>query len=134
MPVLLIVDADDIDRQKCSAYATRAGLETLACADGESALRALEDQAEHVCAALISWELPGALSGGRLIAAIHVRMPALPLVVTSATLELDGLLRAKAAGAAEWLKKPLDAHRVVETIRQLLRPPDPPDPLLRNRS
>lgn len=130
MPKVLIADNSERDAARLSALLGQLDLKAEVCFSGADAERLIVAGAEDIAVAMILWEVPGPPSGFELLARCRQKMPGVPVVVVSGTLDAALAARAFALGARDFLEKPLDAERVRTCVASLLAAQDPLSPLV----
>ncbi|MNF25051.1 Transcriptional regulatory protein OmpR [compost metagenome] len=118
MSTLLLID-DDIELCELLAnWLTQEGFQVSACHDGNSARRALADQAPD--AVVLDVMLPDG-SGLELLKQLRGDHPGLPVLMLSARGEpLDRILGLE-LGADDYLAKPCDPRELTARLRAVLR-------------
>jgi len=113
---LLIVDDSFTMRSILATYARNLSIETLEAADGLKALEVLEG-GEPIDAVLIDWDMPR-MDGFELLFRIRSqpRWKELKLLMVTAQNTQDKVTQALAAGADDYLMKPLDEQMFVEKL------------------
>ena len=117
---ILIVD-DEIPNRKLLETLLRAeGYLTLAAANGEEALASIAQRAPDLI--LLDVLMPG--MGGFQVASILKANPAassIPIIMVTVQSDRDTRLAGLAAGAEEFLTKPIDRIELLLRVRNLLR-------------
>jgi DNA-binding response OmpR family regulator len=118
MSSLLLID-DDIELcELLASWLTQEGFQVSACHDGNSARRALADQAPD--AVVLDVMLPDG-SGLELLKQLRSDHPGLPVLMLSARGEpLDRILGLE-LGADDYLAKPCDPRELTARLRAVLR-------------
>jgi DNA-binding response OmpR family regulator len=118
MSTLLLID-DDIELcELLASWLTQEGFQVSACHDGNSARRALADQAPD--AVVLDVMLPDG-SGLELLKQLRSDHPGLPVLMLSARGEpLDRILGLE-LGADDYLAKPCDPRELTARLRAVLR-------------
>lgn len=118
MNTLLLID-DDIELcELLASWLTQEGFQVSACHDGNSARRALADQAPD--AVVLDVMLPDG-SGLELLKQLRSDHPGLPVLMLSARGEpLDRILGLE-LGADDYLAKPCDPRELTARLRAVLR-------------
>jgi DNA-binding NtrC family response regulator len=109
-----IVDDDATTRLVMRQWLRSAGHDVIEFASGSAALAALPAGASVVCLDLGLEDMPGIHVLQHLLA----RDPDLPIVVVTAELELETAVACMRAGACDYLAKPLDRTKLVESVRR----------------
>ena len=124
MSRILVVDDDAAICFALGEYLRTAGHKVVAVATARAARARLAE--ERFDLALVDIQLPGE-DGLALLAEIHPRYPALPVVIITAHGGLERAVTAMQAGAFDYVTKPLDLDRMGELLDRALRPlPAPP--------
>lgn len=84
LPLVLCVDDDPVCRSLLECTLAQAGLQTLVCDSGLSALKVVRDHA--VALAVLDYDMPG-MNGPELAANLRLVQPQIPLVLCSANLD-----------------------------------------------
>jgi DNA-binding response OmpR family regulator len=92
-------------------------LEASLAADGATAMRRIA--AERPDVVLLDLMLP-VLDGWAVLADLHSREQAPPVIVCSAKGSPRDLARAQELGAVEYITKPFDMEDVLDTVREVL--------------
>jgi CheY-like chemotaxis protein len=111
---VLVVD-DDLDvRETIRDVVTLIGRSVVTAEDGEAALRALEQLLERPCLILLDLAMP-VMDGWQVLRAIRRddKLARVPVVVISAHAGTH-----PPEGATALLRKPVDLHVLVDTVRQ----------------
>jgi len=118
--VVLIVEDDDDLRSLLVLALRRAGLETAAASNGRDALQIIETQPIGIVACDLG--LPG-MSGLDLVRALRSRPESstLPFLLMTGSGDGDTVLEALAAGADDFLAKPVRLEELVARVRAHLR-------------
>ena len=117
--VALIVDDDPGMRSILRRILSSAGFEILEASDGREALECLQ-RTQKIHLALVDWKMPH-ISGDEFIRAVRAT-PAyshLPLMMVTAELEIEQIAEALAAGADEYVMKPVTRDTVLEKLQLL---------------
>ena len=119
-PSILIVDDDENLRRLLQAAFHENGFRVQTATGGREALDRL--QIEKPQCMLLDLEIPG-LKGLDLLQALHKDPPApnLVIMVLSATSDIELKLACLAAGAHEYLVKPVDVRELVARVQRFLR-------------
>lgn len=118
MSTLLLIDDDTELCELLASWLTQEGFQVSACHDGNSARRALADQAPD--AVVLDVMLPDG-SGLELLKQLRSDHPGLPVLMLSARGEpLDRILGLE-LGADDYLAKPCDPRELTARLRAVLR-------------
>jgi CheY-like chemotaxis protein len=114
MPTVLLVEDNDDVREMMSTALQLAGTRVVTAANGREALAVLERT--HPCVIVLDLMMP-VMNGWELRAALKrdPSLSAIPVIVVSALTE-DLVAR---MGATEYLEKPVDIDRLIETVCEL---------------
>lgn len=115
---ILVIEDDDLVRFSITAYLEDSGFALQEARDGREGVElASQGQADLVITDL---RMPG-MDGLEVVARIHERFPALPVIVMTGAGDEASVAEAKAKGAQACLFKPLvKMELLVQTIRSLL--------------
>ena len=126
--VALIVDDDPVTRSILRRILDSAGFAVLEADDGREALECLQ-RTDTINLALVDWNMPN-ISGCEFVRAIRAT-PAyshLPLMVVTTESEIEQIAEALAAGADEYVMKPVTRDTVLEKLQLLGITSDEPWP------
>src|SRR5437016_3193669 len=120
MPVVLVVDDDSQVRDALRDELERAGYTVVEAWSGRQAVAKLEEHQLDVVVldTMVRW-----LGGHELLALVRETQPSLPVVVFSSVVHEPDVAELLARLGATRLCDKSDAHRVVETIQELLGNP-----------
>lgn len=109
---VLIAEDDPISRLALEAKLARWGYQVISCANGETALRALQGPAGPELA-ILNWDMPG-LSGVDVCREVRKQrvQPYIYTLVLTAKDKKQDLVTALEAGADDYLSKPFDPHEL----------------------
>jgi len=114
---VLIVDDEASIRSSLSGILADEGYETLAAADGESALEMVEEEAPDLV--LLDIWLPG-LDGLAVLERLKKRHVGLPVVMISGHGTVETAVKATRLGAFDFIEKPLDMEKILVAVRNAL--------------
>ncbi|MCC6670950.1 MAG: sigma-54-dependent Fis family transcriptional regulator [Planctomycetes bacterium] len=117
MPRILIVDDQAAVRDELVYALNFEGYETVAAADGDSALREIEQGGVDVM--LLDIKMPG-MDGLQVLGKAKERRPDLPVVMISGHGDIETAVLAVKGGAYDFLTKPFDTDRVLVSIKNAL--------------
>ncbi len=115
--ILLVEDEQDI-RSLMALHLRREGLELVEAADGDEALRALQQGGWSVL--VFDWMLPG-MNGLELIRAVRQQDPKTPILMVTAKAEAADIVLGLETGADDYLVKPFEVPVLLARVRALLR-------------
>lgn len=116
-PRVLVVDDDaDVALLVKTVLERRAGCEVVVAEEGRAAVERLATFEPDVVVTDI--EMPG-IDGLELLAEVRRRDPLVPVIVMTAHVSVDYAVSALRAQADEFLTKPLDNARLVESVSRL---------------
>jgi CheY-like chemotaxis protein len=118
--VLYVEDNLPNQRLMQDLLATRGDLELIVTDDPQQALSIACEQAPALL--LLDIQLPG-IDGYELLSLMRSRGVAVPVIAVSANAMPRDVERGRAAGFVEYLTKPLDLRRVLETVQAWVPPP-----------
>lgn len=119
MVKLLLVDQSERDRDRVAAALT--SYDVFQCASGKEAIDIVRND-DTIGVVILSWEISGEVGGPEVLSRIRRFRPELPVVVTTALLDLSRAARASALGANEVLLKPLDRANLTAAVDSALHP------------
>lgn len=116
---LLIVDDSKAMRGMLAAYARELGCETADAADGKLALARLEDAGPFDCV-LLDWDMP-VMDGLACLKEIraHGAYDHTKVMMVTSQSSFDRVSEALAAGADDYLMKPMDEAMLADKLRLL---------------
>ncbi|WNV77461.1 response regulator transcription factor [Geodermatophilus sp. DSM 44513] len=117
-PDVLVVDDDEDIRVSLDRGLRLSGFRVRLAADGEAALRAVEDRAPDCI--VLDVGLPGR-DGIRVVDTLRRRGVPTPVCMLSARTSVDDRVTGLAAGADDYLVKPFALTELVARLRALLR-------------
>lgn len=117
MPVLLVDDEPQI-LLSSSVILRSAGIKhVLTVEDSRRVLRLLAQQ--EVAVIVLDLSMPY-ISGIELLTEINNRFPQIPVIIMTATNEIDTAIKCMKAGASDYLVKPVEKERFVSSIKRTL--------------
>ncbi len=117
---VLIVDDDEATRDGLGALLSAAGVTFETASDGDEAVRKIDSHDFRVV--LLDIRLPGI--GGMEVLARSVAKPAPPRVIVMTGVDMTGTALSALRGQAyDFLPKPIEPQRLVETVRRGLGTP-----------
>ncbi len=114
--MLLLIDSEPAQRRLVAALASRAGWRTVFADDGEMGIAQLGTQDGMQLDAVILDHANPSVDAGGIIAEIHARRPALPVMLLTANESVEGAVHAMRAGATDFLVKPLAPERLLRAL------------------
>ncbi|WP_288457459.1 sigma 54-interacting transcriptional regulator, partial [uncultured Sphingomonas sp.] len=118
--LLMLIDADAAQQRQLSALAARGGWRTVAVPDGAAALALLAGAAGRPVDAVLLDHAAIAEPVADVIAALHERRPALPVLVLTAHESVADAVAAMRAGAVDFLVRPVAPQRFVQALEAAL--------------
>lgn len=117
---VLVVDDNESNRIILSRCVLRAGFDAIVAVDGASALAAIAEQKPDLV--MLDWNMPD-LHGIDLLKAIRADYPAgrLPIIMCSARNAPRDVAAARAAGANDFITKPIDIAAAIALIAAALQ-------------
>lgn len=115
---ILVVDDEPNLRRVLGAQLSRDGYEVHAVADGEEALRILQEQ--YIDVVITDLRMPR-LDGLELLRRALVLEPELPVVIITAHGTVDNAVEALKSGAFDYITKPFDQNEVRNVVKKALR-------------
>lgn len=117
--IVWIADDDESIRWVLSRALSRQGYRVQAFDCADALLDALDKTEALPHTLLTDVRMPG-LSGFELLKEVKQRHPHLPVVVMTAFSDIDSAVSAFQGGAFEYLAKPFDLEKVLETVKKAL--------------
>ena len=120
-PLALVVDDEPPDLMLMGAIMERLGFDVVEAVDGEEALRHLDGD-EDFAVMLLDLNMPG-MDGLEILDHVRgtLKTAALPVVILTGSEDPDDQIRLLAAGADDYIKKPIDPSRAVNRVQAVLR-------------
>ena len=115
---ILVIDDEEIVRRSYARILGEMDCEAQAAADGEQALRAMEQQPFDVV--LLDLRMPGA-QGMEVLKAIKHRWPASEVVIVTGYPSVESAKEALQLGAYDYLAKQADPDEVIDAARGAMR-------------
>lgn len=115
---ILVVEDDEMVREFAETMLTVLGFVPCGAADGETALRLLDEQSD-IDLMLTDIGLPGALDGPTLAVEARRRRPDLPVLFASGSVDSEGKAAKLPAGTGV-LAKPYRKAELAQRLRALL--------------
>ena len=110
---ILLVDDDEVFRERLARALRERGYEVATAADHDSALAAAEQRKPDF--AIIDLRMPG-LSGLALIGPLHAIAAGTRIVVLTGYGSISSAVEALRAGAHDYLSKPVDAEQIIAAL------------------
>jgi CheY-like chemotaxis protein len=123
---VLVVDDDPLVRELMTRYLARDGFQVITAASAAEALRVA--RSEHPSAITLDVNMPE-MDGWNALAAFKADPHLATIPVVMVTID-DDRKKAQAMGVAGYLLKPIDAARLIATLRKLSTAPPPDRPIL----
>lgn len=117
MSRLLVVDDEPNMRSVLTDILETEGHEVVACEEAEEALALLKREQFDV--AILDLNLPG-ISGLEMMRRLKDRNPPLPIIMITAFGTVDAAVEAMRLGAYDFIIKPFDVNRIIQTISKCL--------------
>lgn len=111
---IVLVDDDTTTRMMMRAWLEGDGHRTVEFADGGTALREMPPDAIAVCLDLGLDDMPGI----HVLQHLRTSNPDLPVLVVTQRADLDTAVELMQAGASDYLAKPLNRQKLVESVRR----------------
>ena len=120
-PLALVVDDEPPDLMLIGAIMERLGFNVVEAVDGEEALRHLDGD-EDFAVMLLDLTMPG-MDGLEVLDHVRgtLKTAALPVIITTASEDPDDQILLLAAGADDYIKKPIDPSWAVNRVQAVLR-------------
>ena len=122
--MILVVDDEALLRMHAADVLEEAGYRVVEAADGDSALRALEQQPE-IRVLFTDVQMPGDFDGLALAERVHGRWPHVLLLVTPAN---QTLADEDLPDDGRFVAKPYDAEKIVRRVTGLIKQGHSGDP------
>ncbi len=115
---ILVVDDEVTIRELLSQFLASQGFECHSADSGSSAIKRLQGADFDLVVSDI--RMP-TITGLQLLAHIHQRHPALPVIMITAVADLETAVDAMKQGAADYITKPFDLKKVVSSVQSALQ-------------
>ena len=112
---VLLVDDEAMVRKSTEQWLKMAGFEVIGCSDGAQALEHISESFRGIVVSDV--KMPD-MDGLTLMALILERVPALPVVLVTGHGDVDMAIGAMRKGAYDFIEKPFNPERLVETIQR----------------
>lgn len=120
MKTILIVDDNHYVLGALRDMVLSWGHRVIAKGDGRSAL-AVVNQGETVDLVVTDYQMPG-MDGLELVEKLKPAVPSVPVIMVSASPQVDVYLKAIALGVVEFIEKPVDPRELRRIIEHALIP------------
>lgn len=117
---IVVVDDDSSVRRAISRTIDHAGFHTIPAASASEAFDILAHSADRVACVLLDIRMPG-VTGTEALVELHSRYPVLPIIMVTATNEIETAVDCMRNGAFYYIVKPAERSILVETINKALR-------------
>jgi two-component system response regulator AtoC len=117
-PQILVVDDEPNLRRVLAVQLSRDGYDVHAVADGEAALKILQEQ--YIDVVITDLRMP-LLDGMELMRRALAQEPDLPVVIITAHGTIDNAVAALKSGAFDYITKPFDQNEVRNVVRKAIR-------------
>ncbi len=118
LPVLVVEDDTDL-REALKDTLELSGYETLECADGEAALRLLENRRVGIIVSDVQMK---PMDGETLLREVKARWPATPVLLMTAYGMIERAVEAMRQGACNYLPKPFEPEALVAEVARWMLP------------
>jgi DNA-binding NtrC family response regulator len=115
---ILIVDDEEGIRSGLGKFFRREGYEAFTAATADEAIALAEKS--YFAAAILDVRLGGRDRGAELLSEIRSRDPDLPVVMVTGYGSVESAVRAMKDGASDYILKPIDNARLLETVRRCM--------------
>jgi DNA-binding NtrC family response regulator len=115
-PLLLLVDDEAPVRALLAQVAAREGFDTIVCDSGAAGIQVLRQR--HVDLMYLDLHMPQ-INGLDVLRATHEISAATHIVLMTGAASVDTAVEAMKLGAEDYVQKPLELARVVETMRAI---------------
>ena len=127
--LLMLIDDEPAQSRVISALASREGWRTLVVSNAEAAITALDTrEGMQLGAIILEQRVPGD-DACTLIAELHARRPALPILMLTTSASPLLAVEAMRAGATDYLIKPVAPERMMQALRSATTRETPRDEL-----
>lgn len=114
---VVIIDDDALIRKHLERILSADGAgNCFPCAEAERALDVIRETEPELV--FLDLRMPG-LSGEELLPRIAEEMPELPIIVLTSVDDINTAVHCMQIGAADYLLKPLDQHRILNAVQRL---------------
>jgi len=115
--VVMVVDDDAQLRSLVGTVLARAGHDVVEAADGEEALRLLDEKLPDLV--LTDLAMPK-MDGARLIEEVRKRDPMLPMIVLTGLATVDAAVEMMRKGACDFIAKPFKIDQLTDSVKKAL--------------
>ena len=115
--VVMVVDDDAQLRSLVGTVLARAGHDVVEAADGEEALRLLDEKLPDLI--LTDMAMPK-MDGSQLIEEVHKRDPMLPMIVLTGLATVDAAVEMMRKGACDFIAKPFKIDQLSDSVKKAL--------------
>jgi signal transduction histidine kinase len=117
LPTVYAIDDKETNLRLLKAYLQGEPYSVVTFSDGEEALRTVDEEPPDLI--LLDLMMP-VIDGFAMLEALAAKAPQVPVVIVTATDERDARLRALAAGARDFITKPVDRSELLIRVRNLV--------------
>jgi DNA-binding NtrC family response regulator len=117
LPILLVDDEPALLRSSSIALRTSEFTEVITCNDSRLVSKLLDDQ--KISVLVVDLAMPY-LSGQQLLKEVSENHPHIPVIVMTATNDLELAVQCMREGAIDYLLKPVEKNRLVSSVRRAL--------------
>ena len=115
---ILYVEDDPVSAHRIKEIAEREGYPITLASNPRECLEAMAEDPPQLL--LLDLSLPGT-SGFELLARVRESHPGIPAIIVTASDSIDDSVRAMQRGAVDFLTKPVDARRLVVSLRNAVK-------------
>jgi two-component system response regulator AtoC len=116
--VVMVVDDDEKLRSLLGTVLARAGHDVISAADGEEALRLLDEKSPDLV--VTDLNMPR-MDGLRLVEEAHQRDPMLPMIVLTGLGTVDKAVEMMQKGACDFIAKPFGTEQLTGAVKRALQ-------------
>ncbi len=117
-PILLVDDVAVVLKRYDAALRTSGITNLMACQDSRDVLPLIDKAAFELC--ILDLNMPY-IRGEELLKEIKAGNPAIPVIVVTATDEVETAVQCMKAGAFDYLVKPVEKNRLVSCVRKAIK-------------
>lgn len=118
---ILVIDDDAISLKMIRHFLSTTSHKIIACASAHAGLQALKEQGDQIALVLLDMRMPE-MDGKTCLAKIKTnpQWQSIPVVMLTSISDMDTVAEMIAAGATDYLVKPVTQTQLLQLLKQLL--------------